>query len=432
MHLLRSPRTQASLPLRETLNQEGPHRPRVHILGTRGIPAAYGGFETAAENVGLHLSGRGWDVTVYCQVSGRGPVTIDRWHGLRRVLVPEHRPGGYGTASFDRKCIAWLLRRRSEVDVCLTFGYNTGSLNLAQRMAGIPNVINMDGMEWTRAKWGPVERAILLVNERCAGLVGNILIADHPVIASYLARHFGRRRVRTVTYGAHTVADAPTAPLAAHGLTPRGFVTMICRPVPENSILEIVTAWSRRRRGLQLVVLGDYTATNSYHRKVLDAASDEIRFVGAIFDQSVVSALRYHSLFYLHGHTVGGTNPSLVEAMAAGNPVIAHSNPYNTWVAGSAGRYFTGTRELAVLLDQMVGDVTTLDAMALAARARHQEAFTWEQIGDQYERALLDVMNGARGPARGTGRARKVGAAMTNVGVAGLSKMGLTRLSVHR
>lgn len=375
-------------------------RPRVHILGTHGVPAAYGGFETAAENVGIYLAEQGWEVTVYCQLSGRGPVTTDLWHGLRRVLIPEHLPGWLGTASFDRKSIAWLIRRRSQVDVCLTFGYNTGSFNVVQRVLGVPNVINMDGMEWTRARWGLLKQGILLANERCAGAVGNILIADHPVIASYLGRHFGRRRVRTITYGAHPVHQAPTAPLMAYGLHPGGFATMICRPIPENSILEIVTAWSRRRRGLELVVLGDYDVRDAYQREVLEAASPEVRFIGAVYDQTTVSALRFHSRLYVHGHTVGGTNPSLVEAMAAGNPVVAHSNPYNTWVAGEAGRYFDGVEDLADLLDQLIGDTETLSKMSSAARARHRQEFTWERIGDQYEQALLEVVRAGRRPVR--------------------------------
>lgn len=402
--------------------------PRVHILGTHGVPAAYGGFETAAENVGLYLASKGWDVTVYCQVYGKGPVTTDRWHGLTRVLIPEHRPGGFGTASFDRKSIAWLLRVRRHVDVCLTFGYNTGSFNIAQRLVQIPNVINMDGMEWTRAKWGLVERGILLANERCAGMIGNLLIADHPVIASYLGRHFGQRRVRTVAYGAHAVPDAPTTPLAEHGLRPGQFATMICRPVPENSILEIVTAWSRQRRGIELVVLGDYDPEDDYQRQVLEIASDEVRFVGAIFDQSVVAALRYHSRFYLHGHTVGGTNPSLVEAMAAGNPVIAHSNPYNTWVAGDAGRFFTSTEDLVGLFDQLIDDAPTLESMSSAARARHLSAFTWDRICDQYERALLEVMQGTRAPVR---RGRMAGA-LVGASALGLGAVASARLSRGR
>lgn len=365
----------------------------VHILGTHGVPAAYGGFETAAEHVGLYLAARGWEVTVHCQVPGQGPATADEWRGLRRVLIPEKREGWLSTVHFDRKSTAHLVRHRADVDVCLTFGYNTGIFTVAHRVARIPHVINMDGMEWTRSRWGLARQAILLANERCAGVFGNLLIGDHPVISDYLGRHFGWRRVRTVTYGAHPVQDAPVDDIVSLGLRSGHYATLICRPIPENSILEIVTAWSAQERGIPLVVLGDYSTTDPYAAKVRRAASEEIIFLGSIYDQQLVSALRYHCRLYLHGHTVGGTNPSLVEALAAGNPVIAHDNRYNTWVAGRAGRYFSDATDLAGLLNRTLDDRELLSMMSNCARDRHAEEFTWDHIGSQYEQALLEVLD---------------------------------------
>lgn len=360
----------------------------VHVLGTHGVPAAYGGFETAAQEVGLFLRQRGWEVAVYCQVPGEGPTTVDEWRGLTRVLVREPLEGWRGTAAFDLTCVRHVLAHAGPNDVCLTFGYNTGVFNVAQRLRGIPNVINMDGMEWTRRRWGLPRQAILLANERMAGLVGDVLIADHPVIHEYLARHFGRRRVTTITYGAHPVDDAPTGPAEELGLTPGSFATMVCRPIPENSCLEIVRAWSTRRRGLPLVVLGDYQDGDPYHDEVRRAAGDEVRFVGAIHDPQVVGSLRRHGRLYLHGHTVGGTNPSLVEAMAAGNGVVAHRNRYNTWVAGAGAMYFSDEAELDAVLGVAL-DPDVARGLGTRARQRFEQEFTWERIGSQYEQALL-------------------------------------------
>lgn len=365
---------------------------RVHILGTHGVPAAYGGFETAAQEVGLHLRDRGWDVVVYCQLPGTGPTTSDQWHGLTRVLVHEAREGWKGTAAFDLTTVRHVLGDDRPDDVCLTFGYNTGVFNLAQRLRGIPNVINMDGMEWTRRRWGLLRQGILLANERMAGLVGDVLVADHPVIATYLRRHFGSSRVATITYGAHPVDDAPTRPVEELGLAPGAYATMICRPIPENSCLEIVRAWSARDRGIPLVVLGAYDDTDAYHRSVREAAGPQVRFVGAIHDPAVVGSLRRHSRLYLHGHTVGGTNPSLVEAMAARNPVVAHANRYNTWVAGDAQLYFGDEAELDAHLTRVVDDPQALALMGRQVRARFEDEFTWARIGDQYEQALLRAM----------------------------------------
>lgn len=364
----------------------------VRILGTHGVPAAYGGFETAAENVGLHLHDKGWRVIVYCQVPGDGATTTDSWKGLERVNIREPREGWLGTASFDLKSIRHALAEYEPGDVCLTFGYNTGVLNTAQRLRRIPNVINMDGMEWTRRRWGVLRQGILLGNERFAGLVGSVLIADHPHIATYLRRHFGSRRVVTIAYGAHAVHDAPTRPLEDLGLTPGGYVSVICRPIPENNVLEIVQAWSRSRRGLDLVVLGTFDPSDPYHAQVLAAASGEVRFLGAIYDPDVVSSLRFHSRAYVHGHTVGGTNPSLVEAMAASNAVIAHDNVYNRFVAGEGNRFFESADDLARHLDTLLDDDAALSSMGRASRSRYEHEYTWEHIGGLYESVLLRAL----------------------------------------
>lgn len=360
-------------------------RPTVRILGTHGVPAAYGGFETAAEHIALHLVRRGWRVVVYCQDHGTGPITEDVWQGVERVHVPVPGEGWRGTSHFDLRSVWHAARHR---DLCLTFGYNTAALNLLQRLRGIPNVVNMDGMEWTRAKWGPVMKGILLANERTACRIADHLIADHPVIHDYLAGHAPADRITTITYGADAVVEPPVGPVTAWGLRPGEYSTVVCRPVPENSLLQIVTAFSARPRGHRLVVMGNLDRADTYHARVLAAASDEVLFPGAIYDPVVLGSLRYHGRFYLHGHTVGGTNPSLVEAMGAANAVIAHDNPYNRWVAGPDQLFFSDAGDLATLLDVVLDDEVRSRGMSRAARARHATEFTWARIAGQYEDLL--------------------------------------------
>jgi glycosyltransferase involved in cell wall biosynthesis len=360
--------------------------PTVRILGTHGIPAAYGGFETAAENVARHLVGHGWRVVVYCQTQGTGPIGYDEWNGIERVTIPVRRDGWLGTSAFDRLSIRHAMQFR---DLSLTFGYNTAVFNIAQRRRGLKNVINMDGIEWSRARWGFAKQAILYVNERIACLVGDRLIADHPEIEKYLRRRARASKISTITYGADAVTDAPAAPVRELGLEPGRYLTLICRPIPENSILELVTAFSRRPRGFRLVILGNYTPeADPYHRAVVDAASDEVMFAGAVYDPQIVNALRFHSAGYLHGHTVGGTNPSLVEAMGAGNAVVAHDNVYNRWVAQNAALYFADTDEADQRISALLERADTRAELAAAARARHAEEFTWQHVAGQYE-ALL-------------------------------------------
>src|SRR5689334_6177401 len=161
---------------RTSLRSVAEHVSTVRIIGTLGVPAAYGGFETAAENVGRYLGDHGWRVIVYCQIPGAGSIEIDEWQGLQRVRIPESRAGWLGTSSFDLKSVRHAMRHRGPREAWLTFGYNTGVFDVVPRLRGIPNVINMDGMEWTRARWGLAKQGILLGNERIAGLVADVLI----------------------------------------------------------------------------------------------------------------------------------------------------------------------------------------------------------------------------------------------------------------
>jgi glycosyltransferase involved in cell wall biosynthesis len=358
----------------------------LRILGTHGVPAAYGGFETAAENIALVLRDRGWRVVVYCQELGSSPIRYDEWNGIERVTISVPREGWLGTSQFDLLSIKHAARYR---DVCLTLGYNTAIFNLLQRIKGIPNVINMDGIEWSRSRWGLFRQSILWTNERIACWVGNELIADHPEIHDYLLTRAKASKITMITYGAHAITEAPTEPVTDRGLEPGQYLTLICRPIPENNLLELVQGFSRSERGVKLAILGTYDRDDEYHRLVLNAASDEVVFLGAVFDNAVVQSLRLHSLGYLHGHTVGGTNPSLVEAMAVGNPIIAHDNPYNRWVAQDAALYFADTADADAQITELLENSALRNSLGAASRRRHAEEFTWEHVAGQYESLLL-------------------------------------------
>jgi glycosyltransferase involved in cell wall biosynthesis len=357
----------------------------VRILGTHGVPAAYGGFETAAENVALYLRDRGWRVVVYCQERASGPIREDEWNGIERVIIPVTRDGWLGTATFDFLSIRHAL---SHQDICLTFGYNTAIFNVAQWVKRIPNVINMDGIEWSRSRWGFFRQSILWTNERIACWIGDQLIADHPEIHTYLLTRARASKLATVTYGAHAVITAPVEPVITRGLEPGRYLTLICRPIPENSIVELVEGFSATHRGVKLAILGQYDRADEYHRRVLDAASDEVVFLGAVYENAAVQALRLHSIAYLHGHTVGGTNPSLVEAMAAGNPVIAHDNPYNRWVAQDGALYFADAEDANDRITELLSNPNLRHSLAAGSRRRHAEEFTWERVAGQYESLL--------------------------------------------
>lgn len=361
----------------------------IRILGIRGLPAAHGGFETFAEHFALYLVQRGWRVVVYCQESGAGPIRHDTWRGIERVIIPVRERGVGTSVVFDWKTVEHASQFQ---DLCLTLGYNTASFCARLRLKGIPNVINMDGIEWSRAKWGPVAKLWFWMNDWAGCWLGNHLVADHPEIKNHLMTRVRGDKITTIAYGADPVLAAPEAPVRKLGLTPGQYLTLIARPEPENSILEVVKGFSARRRGVKLVVLGQYARGHAFHDEVLDAASDEVLFPGAIYDKDVVQALRFHSLAYVHGHQVGGTNPSLVEALGAGNAVIAHRNKFNQWVAGQGAHYFRGGPGFDSVLTRLLANPAELAAMKACSRARFEAEFTWAKILGAYEQLMFDFL----------------------------------------
>jgi len=356
----------------------------VRILGTRGIPAEHGGFETFAEKLALYLVSQGWRVVVYCQEDHSGPIIVDDWHGVERVRIPVERPGPAGTMLFDWKALVHAARFD---DLCLTLGYNTAGFCALLRFRGIPNLINMDGIEWRRSKWGKAAKAWFWLNERTACWLGNHLIADHPQIKTHLQTRISASKITTIPYGADVVDSAPVELVRALGLEPGRFLTVIARAEPENSLLEVVQGFSAKRRGYHLVVLGRYDADNAYHRAVQSVASDEVMFVGAIYDKSLVQALRFHCAAYVHGHQVGGTNPSLVEALGAGNPVIAHDNRFNRWVVDGGAVYFSCARSFSDRLDELLqaSGADRLAELRRRGQVRFKTAFSWADVLHQYE-----------------------------------------------
>jgi glycosyltransferase involved in cell wall biosynthesis len=380
-------------------------RPTLRILGTRGIPAAHGGFETFAERLALFLVDRGWRVVVYCQGTPAPTprrFTVDRWRGVERVCVRTTLPHPFETMEFD-----WHALRHAAAGggACLVLGYNTAAFLPLLRLRGRKILTNMDGMEWRRAKWGMPARAWLYANEWIGARLSHRLVADHPAIAEHLATRRDRAAIVTIPYGGDDVTAAPVAPLAALGLNPGGYLVSIARIEPDNNILGLVRAFSRRPRAARLVVLGTLAKGNRYHQAVVEAASPEVLFPGAIYDKEMVQALRFHARAYCHGHMVGGTNPSLVEAMWCGNAVLAHRNRFNLWTAGSDQFFFADEDGCDGLITRILADDVAVARARRAARARAADLFDWDSVLSAYERELAALAGFVRAPADAAGGA---------------------------
>lgn len=358
---------------------------RLAILGTRGIPARYGGFETFADQLSSRLACRGIDVTVVCPAeSDRSDDSIN---GVRRRYVKFPKLGKYSQMAWDAKC---FTATRHGFDVVYMLGVGGAYAAWIPRIFGTRVWINPDGLEWKRSKFTWPQRAYLRVVEGLSVLFATRLIADAGAMATYLRRRYpGRRRISTIAYGADVADGEPESQLIGEwGLTPGDYSIVVCRLEPENHVLEIIEGYERSLSPFPLVILGDTENPNAYVLQLLTHRSARIRFLGTVFDREKLTALRFHARAYIHGHSVGGTNPSLLEAMACSNLVIAHDNAFNREVLGDSGVFFTAREDLAGLINQV--DDGNLDAKMrgqLAAQ-RVREIYQWDQVADAYENLL--------------------------------------------
>ena len=352
------------------------------------MPASHGGFETFAHYLCLYLVKKGWKVTVYCQEKGAGRVYQTEWQGVKRIHIPIKSQGALGTILFDLKSVIHSLK---EEGIILTLGYNTSIFNLLHRIFRRQNIINMDGIEWKRQKWGHAEKLWFWINERLGCWFGNKLIADHPEIKKHLATRVNPNKITMIPYGGVHISEGCEDVLKEFNLEKGKYCILIARPEPENSILEAVLGFSVKRRNFKMIVLGNYDIeNNSYHRKVFMAASDEVIFPGAIYEPEKVNSLRFFARFYIHGHQVGGTNPSLVEALGAGNAVLAHDNKFNRWVAAEGAVYFSSVTEVNEQISKLIEIDEFTQKLHLNSKSLFDARFQWESILAQYENVLLD------------------------------------------
>lgn len=358
---------------------------RIALLGARGIPASYGGFETFAEQLATRLASRGHQVTVYAEC-GEQPVADTFYQGVR---VRHRRRPKWGAASvlaYDCACL-WDARR--EYDLVYMLGYGAAWACWWPRVFGVPVWINVDGLEWARSKWGWGARVYLRCMEWLTTKVATRLIADAEAIALRFRQTYPSGAPSSfIAYGAELVQaeDVDPSVLSAWGLQPHRYMLVVARPEPENHILEIVQGYVQHGGGWPLVVVGDVSGATPYQRQLKALASDRVRFVGGIYDTELLKSLRVHAACYLHGHSVGGTNPSLLEALACGNWVIAHDNPFNREVARDAADYFSTPEQLASSLDSVVSQTVALQSeRSRRARAIVVEHYTWDSITDAYE-----------------------------------------------
>ncbi|MEM6782596.1 MAG: DUF1972 domain-containing protein [Bacteroidota bacterium] len=353
------------------------------ILGTRGIPAHYGGFETFADELSTRLVQQGIEVTVFCESDAPQPPKT--YKGVRLEFVETPRLGSLTTVLYDIRCL-WRARKR--FDVVYMLGYGASAFCWIPRLFRREVWINMDGIEWAREKYNWVGKAYLRMMEGFAMRTPSRLVADAAAVKSNLAeRHRRMPPCDVIAYGAPALHHRPDpALLTEWNLAPKSYHIVVCRFEPENHVTEIIEGYSASDSPLPLVVLGDHTQSTEYVQRIRAVADQDprVRLIGTVYERDRLQALRYHSVAYLHGHSVGGTNPSLLEALGCGNVVVAHDNPFNREVSGDAALYFSEAAELPELLARIEEHPELQRRLSDLAVARIESRYTWDRIVGQY------------------------------------------------
>jgi len=353
---------------------------RIALLGTRGIPAGYGGFETFAEELSTRLAARGHQVTVYCRERHPHPV----YRGVRLCYLPTIRHKYFDTLAHTLLSTFHLLTHRS--DVALYCNGANAVFTWLPRLFGIPVVLNVDGIERLRKKWNKLAKAWYLVSEWLATFCPTEVITDARTIQDYYRTRYGK--VSTfIPYGAEVGKVAGAATLPRLGLEPGRYFLYVSRMEPENHPLEVRQAFERVDTPFHLALVGDAPYAQDYIAQVRDTHDARIVIPGAIYGDGY-RELESHCFAYIHSTEVGGTHPALIEAMGRGALVLYRNTPENAEVAGDAGIPFEPD-ELESKLIQVLA-LTEPERAQYRTRAmdRVRQRYSWDAVTDAYEAVL--------------------------------------------
>lgn len=380
---------------------------RIAMIGTRGVPAAFGGFETAVEEVGSRLVDRGHAVTVYCR-SGQstpGPVPPAAVHlGMQLVHLPALRLGTLEALSHTALSVVHASTR-ARPDAAFVFNSANAPFVPLLRRRGIPTSVHVDGLEWKRDKWGGTARRYHRWAEQLSARCADALIADAPGIVDYYRAEFAIP-TELIGYGTHVLHNPPATRLAELGLKPNGYHLVVARFEPENHVDVIIDGYRRSSAALPLVVVGSARNPGVHARKISALAQDpRVRLLGTLWDQEQLDQLYAHSVSYLHGHSVGGTNPSLLRAMGARTAAIAWDVRFNRDVLGVFGAYFSDPATLAALIEDAELNPHHTQEVSEALQRRAASSYNWGHVTDGYEDLAQRLVSGYSTQGLSSGRA---------------------------
>ena len=363
---------------------------RIAILGTRGIPASYGGFETFAEHLATRLVARGHDVTVYCRAHYVSPRQLE-YHGVRLKVLPTIRHKYFDTVIHTFLSAIHAVSGR--YDVALICNCANAPFSPILRLTGTPVAINVDGLEHKRKKWGRLGRRYYRLTEYLSTLLPNEMVTDAQVIQDYyLARH--NTPSTMIAYGSEVERRPNRDAVRKWRVEPNRYVLYVSRLEPENNAHLVIEAFKKVRTAYRLLIVGDAPYAESYIASLKAQARGDKRiiFTGFVFGQDY-RALQQNAYCYVHATEVGGTHPALLEAMGYGNCVLTLATPENIEVVGEAGVPYIDEYDLAAKLQRVLRDGSLVQAYRNKAQQRIESHYDWETVVDQYEQ-LFARMSG--------------------------------------
>lgn len=364
---------------------------KVALLGTRGVPAQYGGFETAVEEIGSRLAERGHHVTVYCRNPNQ---TITDYRGMHLVNLPAVKHRMTETLSHTSFSTAHAIVK-DRPDVVLMLNAGNAPLLKPLALARIPSAIHLDGLESRRAKWRGIGARYYRWAERAAVKWGDIVIADAQGIADHVKHQYGRECV-VIPYGA-AVINPGSDRLTELNVTPGDYNLIIARLEPENHVLDAVHAYRQSTESRPLLIVGGAPYAQWYIDRVHSAASGDprIRLLGSIYDSDLLDQLYGGARLYIHGHSVGGTNPSLLRAMGAGAPVMAFDVEFNREVTANQAFFWADAAALTELLNEIHTGAfdERLNELGKLGQARIASNYQWDAVTDAYEVVIRDLVH---------------------------------------
>jgi glycosyltransferase involved in cell wall biosynthesis len=360
-------------------------RLKIAIIGSRGIPGNYGGFETFADHLSVGLVERGHSITVYC-ASGYSTTDDREYRGVRRVLIPTIR--SKSIEKLSNAFLSCLHAAFQSYDLILFLGVSPVPFSWMGRVAGKRLVINIDGLEWKRQKWNRFASKFLETCEALSGVMCHEVVTDAKALQEYYRKRYGREST-FIAYGADIGRHEDDGTLNKFGLEAGKYLLQVGRMEPENNAHLIIEEYKQVDTDYPLVVLGDAPHSDEYKKKLKAAADPRVKFLGAIYGNGY-NVIRSNPYLYIHGHEVGGTNPALLEALAAGNCVAVLNVAYNLEVIGEAG--FTFSKEsgsLSSVIQELLLSPEIVADYRIKAVDRIKEHYTWDSIISEYEKLFL-------------------------------------------